>query len=136
LASSLTFLAGGLVAYPVSARLDVGFLVPFVAENFIYIGVSDLVPKVNKHIKICGTSQGAALIHRSPYIDRRLSLAVYRSPPQPARTRSGSGRLPVRHAAFPCTAIRREGHPVTPERLVYGRLRPALSANGGEESLE
>ena len=43
-----------LVAYAVSARLgsarlDVGFLVPFAAGNFIYIGASDLVPEVNKH---------------------------------------------------------------------------------------
>ena len=26
-----------------------GFLVPFAAGNFIYIGASDLVPEVNKH---------------------------------------------------------------------------------------
>jgi zinc and cadmium transporter len=45
----LTFLVGGLVAYAASARLDVGFLVPFAAGNFIYIGASDLVPEVNKH---------------------------------------------------------------------------------------
>jgi zinc and cadmium transporter len=49
LASGLTFLLGGLVAYAVSARIDVGFLVPFAAGNFLYIGASDLVPEVNKH---------------------------------------------------------------------------------------
>ena len=43
------FLAGGLVAYATSARIDVGFLVPFAAGNFIYIGALDLVPEVNKH---------------------------------------------------------------------------------------
>jgi zinc and cadmium transporter len=49
LCSGLTFLVGGLVAYAASARLNVAFLVPFAAGNFIYIGASDLVPEVNKH---------------------------------------------------------------------------------------
>ena len=49
LCSGLTFLLGGLVAFAASARIDVGFLVPFAAGNFIYIGASDLVPEVNKH---------------------------------------------------------------------------------------
>jgi zinc and cadmium transporter len=49
LISGLTFLLGGMVAYAASARIDVGFLVPFAAGNFIYIGASDLVPEVNKH---------------------------------------------------------------------------------------
>ena len=47
--SALTFLVGGLVAYFVSSLMDVSFLVPFAAGNFIYIGASDLVPEVNKH---------------------------------------------------------------------------------------
>jgi zinc and cadmium transporter len=47
--SGLTFLVGGVVAWMVSARLEVSFLVPFAAGNFIYIGASDLVPEVNKH---------------------------------------------------------------------------------------
>jgi hypothetical protein len=34
---------------PLERPLDVGFLVPFAAGNFIYIGASDLVPEVNKH---------------------------------------------------------------------------------------
>jgi zinc and cadmium transporter len=49
LLSGLTFLVGGLVAYWVSFGIDVNFLVPFAAGNFIYIGASDLVPEVNKH---------------------------------------------------------------------------------------
>jgi zinc and cadmium transporter len=49
LISGLTFLLGGMVACAASARIDVGFLVPFAAGNFIYIGASDLVPEVNKH---------------------------------------------------------------------------------------
>jgi zinc and cadmium transporter len=47
--SALTFLIGGLVAYAISFNLDVAFLIPFAAGNFIYIGASDLVPEVNKH---------------------------------------------------------------------------------------
>jgi len=47
--SALTFLVGGLVAYALSAELEVGWLVPFAAGNFIYIAASDLVPEVNKH---------------------------------------------------------------------------------------
>jgi len=49
LLSGLTFLLGGLLAYAASARVEIGFLVPFAAGNFIYIGASDLVPEVNKH---------------------------------------------------------------------------------------
>jgi zinc and cadmium transporter len=48
LLSGLTFLAGGLIAYVASLRLDVGWLVPLAAGNFLYIGASDLVPEVNK----------------------------------------------------------------------------------------
>ena len=47
--SGLTFLIGGLVAYGASQTLDISFLVPFAAGNFIYIGASDLIPEVNKH---------------------------------------------------------------------------------------
>jgi zinc and cadmium transporter len=46
LLSALTFLAGGLVAYAASFRLDVSFLVAFAAGNFLYIGAADLVPEV------------------------------------------------------------------------------------------
>jgi zinc and cadmium transporter len=46
--SASTFLAGGLIAYAVSSRLEIWFLVPYAAGNFIYIGASDLVPEVNK----------------------------------------------------------------------------------------
>lgn len=47
--SGLTFLAGGLLAYGLSFRIDVSWLIPFAAGNFLYIGASDLVPEVNKH---------------------------------------------------------------------------------------
>jgi len=48
LLSGLAFLVGGLVAYAASLRLDVRWLVPLAAGNFLYIGASDLVPEVNK----------------------------------------------------------------------------------------
>jgi len=63
LCSGLTFLVGGLVAYAASARIEVGFLVPFAAGNFIYIGASDLVPEVNKHRDI-----RANLLHFASFI--------------------------------------------------------------------
>ena len=56
--SGLTFLVGGVVAWAVSSRIDVSFLVPFAAGSFIYIGASDLVPEVNKH-----TDGRANLVH-------------------------------------------------------------------------
>lgn len=50
--SALTFLAGGLLAYAVSFRLDVAWLVPFAAGNFIYIGAADLIPEVKAHAEL------------------------------------------------------------------------------------
>ena len=47
--SGLTFLLGGLLAYGMSFQMDVSWLIPFAAGNFLYIGASDLVPEVNKH---------------------------------------------------------------------------------------
>jgi zinc and cadmium transporter len=46
--SALTFLLGGIVAYLVSSHLDVTFLLPLAAGNFLYIAASDLVPQLNK----------------------------------------------------------------------------------------
>lgn len=47
--SGVTFLLGGLVTYGLASTIDVRFLIPLAAGNFIYIGASDLVPEVNKH---------------------------------------------------------------------------------------
>ena len=47
--SALTFLVGGLLAYVLSFNIDISFLIPFAAGNFIYIGASDLVPEVKEH---------------------------------------------------------------------------------------
>jgi zinc and cadmium transporter len=48
--SALTFLIGGLVTYFVSFHLNLDFLVPFAAGNFIYIAASDLIPEIKQHI--------------------------------------------------------------------------------------
>ncbi len=50
--SALTYMLGGIMAYLFSFKFNLEFLVPFAAGNFIYIGASDLVPKVNKHLAI------------------------------------------------------------------------------------
>lgn len=47
--SALTFLVGGLFTYVASFNIDISFLIPFAAGNFIYIGASDLVPEVKGH---------------------------------------------------------------------------------------
>lgn len=45
-ASAATFLFGGLLAYGLSARVEVAVLVPFAAGNFLYIAAADLLPEV------------------------------------------------------------------------------------------
>ncbi len=50
--SDLPFLAGGLLAWFGSHSIDVTFLVPMAAGQFIYIGASDLVPEINRHEKL------------------------------------------------------------------------------------
>ena len=66
--SSLTFLLGSLLVYAAARGLDVRFLVPLAAGNFLYIGASDLVPEVNKAHTIRG-----ALLHFAAFI---LGLAL------------------------------------------------------------
>ncbi len=46
LASALTFPLGGLLAYAVAGSIEVAWLVPFAAGNFIYIAVADLLPEI------------------------------------------------------------------------------------------
>lgn len=46
LASALTFLVGGVVAYALSGTVETAFLVPFAAGNFIYIASADLIPQI------------------------------------------------------------------------------------------
>jgi zinc and cadmium transporter len=47
--SASTFLVGSILAYLASFQMQVFFLVPFAAGNFLYIGATDLVPEVNRH---------------------------------------------------------------------------------------
>jgi len=69
---ALTFLAGGLLAYAASFRLDVAFLVPFAAGNFIYIGAADLIPEVKAHAEL-----RANLVHFAAFsVGVALMLAV------------------------------------------------------------
>jgi len=61
--SGSMFLLGGLVTYMLSAAVDVSWLVPFAAGNFLYIGASDLVPEVARHGQLRG-----ALLHFSAFM--------------------------------------------------------------------
>jgi zinc and cadmium transporter len=70
LASALTFLVGGILAWVASFRIDVDFLLPFAAGNFIYIAASDLVPEVNKEhnlrdnlVHLCALITGIGLLY-------------------------------------------------------------------------
>lgn len=72
-ASALTFLLGGLLAYAGAQHLDVSFLLPFAAGNFIYVGASDLIPEVQKH---GGTKKG--LVHLGALIAGMALMAVIR----------------------------------------------------------
>jgi len=47
--SSLPFLAGGLLAWSGSGRIDISFLVPLAAGQFLYVGASDLIPEISGH---------------------------------------------------------------------------------------
>ncbi|QDT01948.1 Zinc transporter ZupT [Rubripirellula lacrimiformis] len=46
--SAWTFLLGGLIAYLAADHIEVVFLVPFAAGNFIYIAAADLIPEIKK----------------------------------------------------------------------------------------
>ena len=47
--SALTFPIGAVGAYYASTAIDVGFLLPFAAGNFLYIAAADLIPEVSHH---------------------------------------------------------------------------------------
>lgn len=44
--SALTIIPGGIVAYLFSGLIDISFLLPFAAGNFLYIAASDLIPEI------------------------------------------------------------------------------------------
>ena len=72
--SGLTFLLGGLVTYSLASRIDVSWLIPFAAGNFLYIGASDLVPEVSRHAK-----PGASLVHLVAFMLGILLLLATRT---------------------------------------------------------
>ncbi len=45
-ASALTFLLGSLVAYAMAEHVEVAYLLPFAAGNFVYIAAADLLPEI------------------------------------------------------------------------------------------
>jgi zinc and cadmium transporter len=48
LASALTFLVGILLAYFLAEHLEVAYLLPFAAGNFVYIAAADLLPEITR----------------------------------------------------------------------------------------
>ena len=69
--SALTFPIGALIAYFSARHLDVSFLLPFAAGNFLYIGAVDLVPEVNKH-----RGFGAGALHFACFVAGLGALLV------------------------------------------------------------
>ena len=53
--SALTFPLGGVIAYAVSGDINVAFLIPLAAGNFVYIAAADLIPEV-KHSSVFRTN--------------------------------------------------------------------------------
>ncbi len=47
-ASGLTMVLGGIVAWALAGSIEITYLLPFAAGNFIYIAASDLIPEI-KH---------------------------------------------------------------------------------------
>ena len=62
-ASALTFLLGGVVAFALSDAIDVTFLLPFAAGNFVYIAAADLVPQITSPVA-CATTAERGLVLR------------------------------------------------------------------------
>ena len=71
--SAITFLFGGLLAYWASSRIDVAFLLPFAAGNFIYIAAADLVPEINKQ-----TDLKLSLLHFGAFVSGLGALLAVR----------------------------------------------------------
>jgi zinc and cadmium transporter len=73
-ASALTFLVGGLVAFALSDTIDVEFLLPFAAGNFVYIAAADLVPQITSPIE-CATTAERTLALREK-LEQTLAFAT------------------------------------------------------------
>jgi len=50
-ASALTFLLGALLAYGLADHIDVAYLLPFAAGNFVYIAAADLLPEITSETR-------------------------------------------------------------------------------------
>jgi len=50
-ASALTFLFGALIAYGLADHIEVAYLLPFAAGNFIYIAAADLLPEITSETR-------------------------------------------------------------------------------------
>lgn len=61
--SATTFLFGALFVYVISGMIDVAFLIPFAAGNFIYIAAADLIPEIKQSRQI-----STNLLHFSAFI--------------------------------------------------------------------
>ncbi|QDT89907.1 Zinc transporter ZupT [Gimesia algae] len=71
--SALTFPLGGLIAYTVSAQIDVALLIPFAAGNFIYIGAADLIPEIKQ-----ATDVRTNIVHLLSFISGLVLLLIIR----------------------------------------------------------
>jgi zinc and cadmium transporter len=74
LLSASTFLVGALAAYALSGAIEVAYLVPFAAGNFVYIAAADLVPQITA-TEVCTTPQEHRLVTRYK-IEQSLALAA------------------------------------------------------------
>jgi zinc and cadmium transporter len=74
LASALTFLLGGIVAFALSDALDVALLLPFAAGNFIYIAAADLVPQITSPV-VCEQPAQRRLVLREK-LEQTLAFGV------------------------------------------------------------
>ena len=63
--SGLTFLAGGLLAWAAGTHLhlNVSWMIPFGAGNFVYIAASDLIPQINR-----GSTLQKQLLHFTAFV--------------------------------------------------------------------
>jgi zinc and cadmium transporter len=80
--SAATIVPGGLLAYYLSAGIDITFLLSFAAGNFIYIAASDLIPEVkhdlvlrNNMIHFGAFVAGVFLILVTRFVFERQSLS-------------------------------------------------------------
>lgn len=72
-ASALTVVPGGLLAYVAGRWLDVTFLLPLAAGNFLYIAASDLIPEI-KH----GDGFGRRVLHLVSFVAGILTILAAR----------------------------------------------------------